>query len=597
MKQQIFQSVTDFFRKNSGLDFQDALFVSQTLFLWLKLTNEEKLEEEVFYQGHEGISDRFEQFIYMFCDGYKYSLRKQLKLDDDVLNSLVDKILGAINRKLITYFDVAEIAFGLTLNESSVETQIPNELVTLGCNLLSGEMQDIYCPFTASYRFAEKLSINGSEVYFEPSALSDLAFPKLSADLKGVKYHQEWLDSNPVTFPIYIDNSGLRQFSHTIALPPFGLKYPKDVASSDMFGRFPEKSLMGEVLQLRHMLAQTSEQVVTFVMSGFLSRTAAGEKQFKRDMIKQGLLHAVIALPAKLFNNTAVQVNALVFDKHKKAESVLFIDASGEHFIKKEGKRNVLQNISEIISLYRGDEDAFTEYNNPYGLLDLAVHANPEDIAKNDFNLLPSRYVLSNEQKELNHFLTNNETIVLSKIADLIGPQAIKDEAGGEVTYYEYGLNNLNSIGEFVGEGKKVTTNSQVSRAENQLLQKNDILIVNKGSVGKIAFVEQLPAVNAMPSQAFTIVRINRRLSDIQPVALFQYLLSPMGQLQLESMATGITVTMVGTKDLKNMRIPMFSPQQTEEACQRRNRVKQLHKQLFEIEQEIKKLNQKNWVN
>ena len=57
---------------------------------------------------------------------------------------------------------------------------------------------------------------------------------------------------------------------------------------------------MGEVLQLRHMLAQTSGQVVTFVPSSFLSRTAAGEKQFKQDMIKKGWLHAVIALPEKL---------------------------------------------------------------------------------------------------------------------------------------------------------------------------------------------------------------------------------------------------------------------------------------------------------
>lgn len=597
MKQKIFHSVIEFFRKESGLDIRDASFVTQALFLWLKMTNEEKLEEEIFYQGHEDIAERFEQFIYKFCDGYKYSLRKQLKLNDEALSSLVEKILGALDKKLITYYEVAEIAFEVTLKNDSFETQIPNELVTLACDLLSGEVKDIYCPFTASYRFAEKLSIDGSDVYFEPSALSDVALPKLSADLKDAKYHQEWHDSNPVTFPIYIGNDGLRQFSHTLALPPFGLKYPKDVASSDMFGRFPEKSLMGEVLQLRHMLAQTSEQVVTFVINSFLSRTAAGEKQFKQDMIKQGLLQSVIALPEKLFNNTAIPVAALVFDRRKKAESVLFVDASGEHFIKKEGKRNVLNNISEIISLYRGDNEAFIEYNNPSALLDLAVNASPEEIGKNDFNLLPSRYVLSHEQKELNRFLTNNETIALNDIAELIGPQAIKDEVDGEATFYEFGLSHLNDIGEFVGEGKKVTTNSQISRAKNQILQENDILIVNKGSVGKVAFVEQLPTKNAMPSQAFTIVRINKRLSDIDPVALYQYLLSPMGQLQLESMATGVSVTMIGTKDLKNMRIPMFSQQQTEDACQRRNKVKQLHNQLFEIEKEIRQLNQENWVN
>ena len=100
-----------------------------------------------------------------------------------------------------------------------------------------------------------------------------------------------------------------------------------------------------------------------------------------------------------------------------------------------------------------------------------------------------------------------------------------------------------------------------------------------------------------MPSQAFTIVRINKRVSDIEPVALFQYLLSPMGQLQLDSMATGTVVTMIGTKDLKNMRIPLFSKQQTEDASQRRDNVKRLHSQLFEIKEQIKQLNQTNWIN
>ncbi|MEM0514055.1 N-6 DNA methylase [Pseudoalteromonas sp. YIC-827] len=597
MKQQIFYSVVDFFRKSSGLDIRDTLFISQALFLWLKLTDEEQLDEDESFQGSENISEHFEKFIHIFYDGYKYATRRPLKLDDESLNALVEKIKGALDKGLITYFEVVEIAFQMSLNEGRFEINAPNELVELGCGLIDGEVRDVYCPFSASYRFAEALGLEGKECYLEVNNVFDHAWIKISYELKDLKHYRELLASDPVTSPVLIDNSGLRQFSHTIALPPFGVKYPKDVATSDMFGRFPEKSLMGEVLQLRHMLAQTSEQIVTFVASGFLSRTAAGEKQFKQDMIKQGLLHAVIALPEKLFNNTAIPVNALIFDKRKKAESVLFIDASGEHFIKKEGKRNVLNNISEIISLYHGDEDAFIEYNNPCGLLDLAVHASPEEIIKNDFNLLPSRYVLSHEQKELNRFLANNETIALADIAELIGPQAIKDEMDGEAIFYEYGLSNLNDIGEFVGEGKTVTTNSQISRAENQILQENDILIVNKGSVGKVAFVEQVPAENAMPSQAFTIVRVNRRLSDIEPVALFQYLLSPMGQLQLESMATGVTVTMIGTKDLKNMRIPVFSQQQTEEARQRRNKVKQLHNQLFEIEQEIKQLNHKNWVN
>ncbi len=104
-------------------------------------------------------------------------------------------------------------------------------------------------------------------------------------------------------------------------------------------------------------------------------------------MIKQGMLHAVIALPDKLFNTTAIPVNILVFDKRRKAKHVLFIDASNEHFFRKDGRQNVLNNISDIICLYRSEKDAFLGYANPSSLLDLAVHVSPEEISNNDFNL------------------------------------------------------------------------------------------------------------------------------------------------------------------------------------------------------------------
>ena len=89
--------------------------------------------------------------------------------------------------------------------------------------------------------------------------------------------------------------------------------------------------------------------------------------------------------------------------------------------------------------------------------------------------------------------------------------------------------------------------------------------------------MEELPSENAIPSQAFTIVRIDKRVSDIEPVALFQYLLSPMGQLQLESISSGVAVTTIGTKDLKNMRVPVFNERQTNEASNLRRKVKELH--------------------
>jgi type I restriction enzyme M protein len=587
VKQQIFYSVEDFFRSNSAFKSKDILFVSQALFLWLKISSEQKLDDEQCYKGKDDISDRFGLFFHHFCDGYKYDMRTALKLNDESFYAIVEKVNNSLRNGLITYFDVAEIAFQLSTQDQDFNTQIPNELVELGCGLLSGDINNVYCPFTASYRFAEALSLQNKDVYIELSNEGETAWTRMSADLKDVGYHQEWLPSNPVTNPTYIDDKGLKQFSHTLAMAPFGLKYPKNISDTDIFGRFPEKSLMGEVLQLRHMLAQSSDQVVTFVYNAFLSRTAAGEKQFKQDVIKQGWLHSVIALPSKLLNNTQIQINALVFDKRKPAEKILFIDASGDEFIKKDGKKISLDNVEGILYLH----------DNPAPDHELSIKVSPNIIEKNEFNLLPSRYVLSPEQKKLNEFLSEKQTQSLEDIAELITPQAIKDEMAGDTVFHEFGLTHVNEIGELVGEGKRVLTNLQVNRANKQVLQANDILIVNKGSVGKIVLVGDSLPPNAMPSQAFTIVRIHKHVTNMNPVSLFQYLLSPLGQVQLRSLSTGEMVTMIGNKDLKSMQIPVFTEEQTKEALRIRSSVKSLYSKLFEIEKEIKQLNQLNWIN
>jgi len=584
LKNSIVYSVVDFFRGNTSLNSSDTLFVSQALFVWLKLSSEKKLDEHELYIGSDDISERFKHYIHGMCSGYNYQMRGNFTTDDINFYLLVEQIDHSLQTGLISYFEVAEIIFEYYNQDSDLETQAPNELVELGSGLLSDNITSVYCPFTASYRFAEALSLQNQQVSLELSSEFDTAWTRMSAELKDAKYHQEWLPSNPVTNPAYLDAKGLKQFSHTIAMAPFGLKYSKDI--NDIFGRFPEKSLMGEVLQLRHMLAQSSEQVVTFVNSPFLSRTAAGEKIFKQSVIKQGWLQAVIALPAKLLNNTQIAINVLVFNKKNPVDKVLFIDASSDEFIKKGRKSVTLDNIEGILNLF----------NNPNLDSELSIEVPISDIEANEFNILPSRYVLSPEQKKLNKFLASHQTQTLAEIAELITPQAIKDELGGEIIFNEFGLTHTNGIGELVGEGKQVSTSSMVSRAKKQQLQSGDILIVNKGAVGKVVIVGDDVCNNAMPSQAFTIVRLSKHISNVTPKALFQYLLSPMGQLQLNSLSAGQLVTMIGSKDLKTIRILEFLPEQIEHAENTFMSIKTLYNKSLELKAQITELNNADWL-
>jgi hypothetical protein len=97
--------------------------------------------------------------------------------------------------------------------------------------------------------------------------------------------------------------------------------------------------------------------------------------------------------------------------------------------------------------------------------------------------------VLSQEKTRLNSFIASHKTHLLVDIAELITPQAIKDEMSGEHVFSEFGLTHINSIGELVSNGKQIATSFQISQARKQVLRPGDILIVNKGPIGKVVLV------------------------------------------------------------------------------------------------------------
>ena len=576
----IINSVVDSLRE-SKLSSNEALFITGEIFLWLKLSAENKLEEHETFNEQDKVFERFKNFNFVVSQGYGASITSKLIIDDHVLVQITKKVTNAIKSGVTNYSAIAEQLFNISLVSSSSEIILaPNELVDLGCRLFSHDIESVYCPFSSSYRFAEYLASTGKKVSFEGQ--DNIAWIRMSAELKDIEY-LDWFKSNPITEPSFLGKNGLATFSHVIGMPPFGSKYPNNI--TDIFGRFPEKTLGGEVLQTRHMLAQAEKEVVTFVNDGFLSRTTAGEKQFKHTMIQQGWLKAIIALPEKLLSLTNIGINVLIFDKTTQHADVQFIDARNSVFVSESGKKSKLTNIDEILALYQQRIDS--EYS---------IVVSASELENNEYNLLPSRYVLSKEHKELIDFLNHRDTSKLGDIAKIISPQAIKDELNGTYHFREFSLSHINTIGQLVGDGKLITTDTQKSRAQKQLLKSGDVLIVNKGSTGRVALVESDGLNDTIASQAFSIIRLQSHMTSVTPISLYQYLVSPFGQQQLNSFATGTTVSMISTKDLKSIIIPHASNEEIASANDIRLKTIQLHQQQQQLEKNIDELNHTNWL-
>lgn len=330
------------------------------------------------------------------------------------------------------------------------------------------------------------------------------------------------------------------------------------------------------------MLAHVSDLVVCFVSNKFLFRIASGEKHFKQDILEQGQLKAVIALPKGLLSNTMIPVNILVLDKAKTSQEVMFIDASSDKFVEKVSRtRGRLVNAEAIM-------EAFITENNS----EISKLSSIDEIITNEYNLSPSRYILADEEKRLNDFLSQHDTSGLDDVVEIIRPQALKHDDSGSEDYIEFNVSNLNEIGQVSGRGKQVLVNQKdLSRTGKQEIQAHDVLVVCKGAVGKVGLVGEEVAENAIASQAFSILRIKSPIAGITPVSLFQFLQSTFGQLQLSCLTTGTSALMLSAKDLSSMPVPLLTENKLQQTQQVRGEVEQAFSEIEQVKAKIKQLN------
>lgn len=198
------------------------------------------------------------------------------------------------------------------------------------------------------------------------------------------------------------DGDALMKFDTVVANPPFSLdKWGADEAANDQYNRFwrgiPPKS-KGDWAFISHMLEVANEhgKVGVVIPHGVLFR-GSSEGKIRQQTVEENILEAVIGLPANLFYGTGIPAAIAIFNKAKKSENVLFIDASREFENGKNQNRLRDKDIEHIVSTYR----AFTEGKSQAGVVEekYAYIATPEEIKENDYNLNIPRYVDTYEEE------------------------------------------------------------------------------------------------------------------------------------------------------------------------------------------------------
>ena len=546
---------------------------------WLKLLSNGELDDEYDFTGDETKETLAK--VLNDCVDVNFS-QHRWDIKDSQLTQLLASLKKLLEANLITYPELSQVIKELQDREGKGAFSVPNELSELGARLIGANVQSVYCPFNRGADFAmqwpKSVDKCGETLVDSEVFLAEVHNILLSNNFQTVNI-------NPIYSPYYIGDGGLKQFDASIAIPPIGMKL-KTEDINDIWGRFPEKSLMGEVYFIRHMLAQTSKTVVCFVANGLLFRSAAGEKQFKQDVVHQNWVKAIIALPSNLLSHTGIQISVLVLDKNKTDKKVKFIDASSDVFTDKSSRtRNRLTNIDRILDAYNSNEES-----------DISSNVVSGQIIENDYNLSPNRYVFSGESKEVKEYLRKFETAKLEELVDIIRPQAVKHVEDGIETFYEFNLSSLNDAGFILGEGKQIkVSQNDVAKANKQTIQANDVLVVCKGAVGKVGFVSDDVDDNAIASQAFSVLRVKSHINAITAEVLYQYLTSKYGQQLLSELATGTSALMLSAKDLNTLEVPLFSTEKLNQIKEVRQQIVNTNQQIESLKSDIENLNN-SWL-
>nr|MBI4316970.1 SAM-dependent DNA methyltransferase [Chloroflexota bacterium] len=191
----------------------------------------------------------------------------------------------------------------------------------------------------------------------------------------------------------------LQTFDRVVANPMWNQDWftEKDY-DADELGRFPKGAgfpgkQSADWGWVQHILASLNEngRAAIVLDTGAASRGSGSanttkEKQVRRWFVDNDLIEGVIYLPENLFYNTSAPGIILVLNKNKPAQrkAKLFLLNAGREFEKGDPKNYITaEGIARIAEAFRAwrEEDKFSRI------------VSGEEVARNDYNISPSRYV------------------------------------------------------------------------------------------------------------------------------------------------------------------------------------------------------------
>ncbi len=592
----------------SALRSHEAALLALQLLAWAHLTRQGKLQgrdalDSALQGGDSGIADALGRLaLQEDVLGIAFSDAQRLAQYAEHNTALAAAVTAKrlVEGGIFERFSAVDIAADL-LQTIPDGYAIPAELATLMAHLAVGsEQKAVYCPWDSGVHFLAALMHEDVALYLESPHQPSL--PALLSLFR--KAPTTLVASNPLRTPTAIKGGHLEKFDAALSLPPMGWSQPTDeIVGQDIYGRFPVQKATSTGLLVQHILAQTKGPVALTVPNSFLF--GPGKDRYVREfLLGKGWVEAVIALPPSIHQTVNIATSLILLDTCATRRQVGFIDATQPFFQKSLGKgRITLGNLDAIIGFCNAlmDDDELRASR----ILDntRAVVASIEEIEANESSLQVDRYVMADEQRALRARLETMPTVALEEVAHFINPIPHKDrgvESDYAIEVMEVGAADLPAAG-YIGQPTKtlyVQASGRKSGSSGDVfLRPGDVLIITKGSVGKVGIVPaHVPSAGSggwVAGQSAVVLRGKENYTDLRGIGL--WLRSPMGQTLLAGVVSGATIPMISIQTLRRMKVPLLALEATHDAVGVLKREADLQRQIETLRVEQSTLSEQFW--
>ncbi|MGX9132564.1 N-6 DNA methylase [Corynebacterium striatum] len=239
---------------------------------------------------------------------------------------------------------------------------------------------------------------NGLSIYGQEKDNATWALSRMNMILHG-NATPEIRQGDTLSDPKFLEGERLQTFDYFVANPPFSVKtwkngFDKEYGRFDGFATPPDKN--GDYAFLLHMVKslKSDGRGAVILPHGVLFRGNT-EAAIRKELIRRGLIKAIIGLPANLFYGTGIPACIIVIDKKDAANrtGIFMIDASKG--FEKDGAKNRLRprDMRKVIDTYLAGEEV-ERYARMVPLSEISD-------AKNNYNLNIPRYIDSSEPEDI----------------------------------------------------------------------------------------------------------------------------------------------------------------------------------------------------